>query len=155
MNKGTSTDTKPHHLCGPQTIETIIRKPGKYVVAYSVMCSWLCTSLCISIGFTFLKKYYNVLYQALIPNCKLTIGILKEHLEISDDVKDYILEGSNLRIKCQRIINLLIFYLDRERDYKQFCYLFNLISVLTDLPHRLTAGMHMCMYNIRFKDFIL
>ena len=73
---------------------------------------------CVSIGFTFLKKYYNTLYQALIPNCKLTISTLKQHLEISDDVKDYILEGSNLRIKCQRIINLLIFYLDRERDYR-------------------------------------
>ena len=39
MNKGTSTDTKPHHLCGPQTIETIIQKPGKYVVVYLVIYS--------------------------------------------------------------------------------------------------------------------
>ena len=29
MNEETVTDSKPHHLCGPQTIETIIRKPGK------------------------------------------------------------------------------------------------------------------------------
>ena len=134
---------KPHHLCGPQVTELVMRKPGR-LFDYSDLFNDL---FYISLGFLFLNKYYNLLYQALIPNCKLTINILKEHLEITDDTKNYILAGGNPRIKCQRVLNLLIIHLDRERDYMQFCYLFNIISVMTDLPYRLIAGIYSTLVN--------
>ena len=70
---------------------------------------------------------------------------MKEHLEISDNTKDYILEGDNPRIRCQRVLNLLIVHLDRERDYMKFCFLFNMISVISDLPYRLITG-NVCIY---------
>ena len=77
-----------------------------------------------------------------MPNCKLTIKILKPHLEIPSDVESFILNGESSRISCQRIINLLLVELDITRDYKQFCHLFNLISVMTDLTDKLRAGMY-------------
>ena len=82
-----------------------------------------------------------MLYQSLIPNCKLTIKILKQHLEIPSDVESFIVNGESSRIRCQRIINLLLVQLDTTRDYKHFCYLFNKISVMTDLTDKLRTGM--------------
>ena len=111
--------------------------------------------VCSSTEFSFLNKYYNLLYQTLIPNCNLTINVLKKHLHVSDDTKNYILEGASQRIKCQRVLNLLIVHLDRGRDFMQFFNLFNLISIVTDLPHKFIAGnysicvcynMQMCIY---------
>ena len=85
-------------------------------------------------------RCYNLLYQSLIPNSKLTINTLKVHLKFSNCVESYILSGRNPRIRCQRILNMLIVHLDRERDYAQFCHLINMISVITDLSHRLSIG---------------
>ncbi|XP_065894306.1 uncharacterized protein [Dysidea avara] len=109
----TATST-PDCLYGQQVIGVIMRKPE----------------------FSFLIRYYNLLYQSLIPNCKLTIKILKHRLEIPSDVESFIVNGESSRIRCQRIINLLLVQLDTTRDYKHFCYLFNMISVMTDLPDK-------------------
>ena len=76
-----------------------------------------------------------------MPNCKLTIKILKQHLEVSSDVESFIVNGESSRIRCQRIINLLLVQLDTTRDYKNFCNLFNMISVMTDLPDKLRKGI--------------
>jgi len=91
--------------------------------------------------FSFLIRYYNLLYQSLIPNCKLTITILKQHLEIPSDVESSIVNEGSSRIRCQRIINLLLAQLDTTRDYKQFCDLFNKVSVMTDITDKLRTGM--------------
>ncbi|XP_065894258.1 uncharacterized protein [Dysidea avara] len=106
---------KSDYLYGPQMIDGIMRKPE----------------------FSLLIRYYNLLYQSLMPNCKLTIKILKQHLEVSSDVESFIVNGESSRIRCQRIINLLLVQLDTTRDYKNFCNLFNMISVMTDLPDKL------------------
>jgi len=95
---------------------------------------------CFLTEFSFLIRYYNLLYQSLIPNCKLTIKILKQHLEIPSDVESFIINGESSRIRCQRIINLLLVQLDTTRDYKNFCYVFNMITVMTDLPNKLKTG---------------
>ena len=95
-----------------------------------------------STEFSILIRYYNLLYQSLIPNCKLTIEILKQHLEIPSDVESYIVNGESSRIRCQRIINLLLVQLDTTRDYKQFCDLFNMISIMIDLPDKLRKGIY-------------
>ena len=80
-----------------------------------------------------------MLYQSLIPNCKLNIKILKQHLEISSDVESFIVNGESSRIRCQRVVDLLLVQLDTTRDCKHFCYLFNMISV-TDLTNKLRTG---------------
>jgi len=90
--------------------------------------------------FSFLIRYYYLLYQSLIPNCKLTIKILKQHFEIPSDVESFVVNGKSTRIRCQRIINLLLVQLDNTRDYKQFCHFFNIISVMTDLTDKLSEG---------------
>ena len=102
--------------------------------------------------FSFLIRCYNLLYQSLIPNSKLTINTLKVHLKFSNSVESYILSGRNPRIRCQRILNMQIVHLDRERDYAQFCHLINMISIITDLSHRLSIGntyVSIVLHNIR------
>ena len=95
-----------------------------------------------STGLSILIRYYNLLYQSLIPNCKLTIKILKQHLEIPSDVESYIVNGESSRMRCQRIINFLLVRLDTTGDYKHFCDLFNMISIMIDLPDKLRKGIY-------------
>ena len=77
----------------------------------------------------------------MIPNYKVAVKVLKQHLDIPSDVESFIVDGESSRIRCQRVLNLLLVQLDTTRDYKHFCYLFNMISVMTDLPDKLRAGM--------------
>ena len=93
------------------------------------------------IEFSFLIRYYSLLYQSLIPNCKLTINTLRQHITISDNVEEYIVDAASHRTSCQRLIHFLLTRLQSEKDYMQFCYHLNLISVMTDLPYRLIAGI--------------
>ena len=58
-------------------------------------------------------------------------------------MENLIVNGECPRIRCQMIFNFLLVQLDATRDYKQFCSLFNLISVMIDLPEKLRTGM-MC-----------
>ena len=96
------------------------------------------------IEFSFLIKYYNLLYQSLIPNCKLTINTLRQHISISDNIEQYIVGAASHRTSCRRLINFLLTRLYSEKDYMQFCYHLNIISVLTDLPFTLITGMYVC-----------
>ena len=73
-------------------------------------------------------------------------------MDVSDDTKNYILEGANRRTKCQRVLNLLIVHLDKERDFMQFCNLFNMISIISDLPHKFIAGITICTYVYVFYN---
>ena len=80
-------------------------------------------------------------------NSKLIINTLKVHLKISDCVESYILSGRNPRTRCQRILNILIVHLDKEKNYAQFCHLINMVSI-TDLSNRLCTGttyIHTCL----------
>ena len=85
-------------------------------------------------------RYYSLLYQSLIPNCKLTVNILRQHISINDNIEQYIVGAADRRTSCQRVINFLLSYLYSGKDYMQFCYHINVISVMTDLPERLIAG---------------
>jgi len=90
---------------------------------------------------SFLMKYYTLLYQAVIPNCTLTIAVLKKHIDISNWEESYIHSGISLRARCQRVINVLLVYLEKEDGILvKFCSLFNKISVLSDISNKLTTG---------------
>ena len=93
------------------------------------------------IEFSFLIRYYSLLYQSLIPNCKLTINTLRQHINISDNIEQYIVGAASHRTSCQRLINFLLTRLYSEQDYMQFCYWLYIISVMSDLPYRLITGM--------------
>ena len=110
------------------------------VIAYTIVNNYLL--FYFSIEFSFLIRYYSLLYQSLIPNCKLTINTLRQHISISDNIEQYIVGAASRRASCQRLINFLLTHLYSEKDYMQFCYLLSVISVMTDLPYRLTVGMH-------------
>ena len=126
----------PDQLIGPAVIDMIMNKPG--------MIRWFCSvlfAILFSTEFSFLSRYYNLLYQSLIPNCKLTINTLRQHISISDNIEQYIVGAENCRTSCQRLINFLLTRLYSEKDYKQFCYHINIVSVLADLPDRLSTGI--------------
>ncbi|XP_065885277.1 uncharacterized protein [Dysidea avara] len=118
-------------LYGPQIIDVIMRKPE----------------------FSFLIKQYYLLYQSLIPNCKLTIKLLKQHIEITSDVERFIVNGESSRIRCQRIINLLLVQLDTTRNYKHFCCLLNMVTVMTYLPDKLMAGTMCSTRPVKYGAF--
>ena len=125
----------PDQLIGPQVIDMIMNKPG--MIRWFKMCYFL---FYFSIEFSFLIRYYSLLCQSLIPNCKLTINTLCQHISISDNIEQYIVGAASHRTSCQRLINFLLIRLYSEKDYMQFCYHLNIISVMTDLPYRLIAG---------------
>lgn len=125
----------PDQLIGPQVIDVIMNKPGMIMlIPYHLL-------FYFSIEYSFLIRYYYLLYQSLIPNCKLTINTLRQHISISDNIEQYIVSATNHRTSCQRLINFLLTHIYSEKDYMQFCYCLNIISVLTDLPYRLIAGI--------------
>ena len=125
----------PDQLIGPQVIDMIMNKPG--MIRWFKLCYFL---FYFSIEFSFLIRYYSLLYQSLIPNCKLTINTLRQHISISDNIEQYIVGAASHRTSCQRLINFLLTRLYSEKDYMQFCYHLNIISVMTDLPYRLIIG---------------
>ena len=125
----------PDQLIGPQVIDMIMNKPG--MIRWFKLC---CLLFYFSTEFSFLIRYYSLLYQSLIPNCKLTINTLRQHISISDNIEQYIVGAASHRTSCQRLINFLLTRLYSEKDYMQFCYHLNIISVMTDLPYRLIEG---------------
>ena len=129
-------------LIGPQVIDMIMNKPG--MIRWSKLYHLI---FYFSIEFSFLIRYYSLLYQSLIPNCKLTINTLRQHISISDNMEQYIVGAASHRTRCQRLINFLLTRLDSERDYMKFCYYLNAISVMTNLPYRLIAGTYVCTYE--------
>ena len=130
----------PDQLTGPQVIDIVMNKPGMiHWCKLSHLLFYFLTE------FSFLIRYYNLLYQSLIPNCKLTISTLRRHISISDAIERYIVSAGTHRISCQRLINFLLTCLHSDNDYKQFCYLLKIISV-TDLYSTLITGMlHACI----------
>ena len=66
--------------------------------------------------------------------------MLSQHIDMSRIVAQYIIEGSSPRVRCQRIINVLLVNLDSIRDYMQFCFQLDTISLLTDLPCKMITG---------------
>ena len=104
-----------------------------------ILCYFL---IYFSIEFSFLIRYYSLLYQSLIPNCKLTIKTLRQHISISDNIEQYIVGAASHRTSCQRLINFLLMRLYSEKNYMQFCYHLSIVSVMTDLPYRMITGTH-------------
>ena len=142
----------PDQLIGSQVIDMIMNKPGMircFKIYYSL--------LYFSIEFSFLTKYYSLLYQSLIPNCTLTINTLRQHISISDNIEQYIVGAASHRTSCQRLINFLLTCLYSEKDYMQFCHHFNIISVMSDVPYKLTAGIYsvMCVAMVVMKHFLV
>ena len=87
-----------------------------------------------------MNRYYYVLYQSIIPNCRIALPILHQFYSISKDMEDYILTGASAKACTQKILNFLLVCLDNEKDYMKFCVVINSVSVMTNLPYRMIAG---------------
>ena len=143
----------PDQLIGPQVIDMIMNKPGM-IRCFKIIYYYL---FYFSIEFSFLAKYYSLLYQSLIPNCTLTINRLRQHISISDNIERYIVGAASHRTSCQRLINFLLIRLYSEKDYMQFCHHFNIISVMSDVPYRLPAGIYFVIFvaMVEMKHFLV
>ena len=91
-------------------------------------------------GYSFLASKYNLMYQCIMPNCRLTIANLRKHCDLSDEVEEHILESSCMRICCQRLLDFMLDLLNTDKDYMKFCYLLFLSTVVTDLPCQLISS---------------
>ena len=94
-----------------------------------------------STEYLFLSRYYYLLQKSIIPNCRITLPILHQYYDISRNVEDYILNAISTKECVQRLLNFLLVELDIEKDYMKFCVVINSISVMTNLPYRMIAGM--------------
>ena len=95
-----------------------------------------------------MNRYYYLIHNSIIPNCRITLPILHQYYTVSRDVEDYILTGTTAKVCVQRLINFLLVNLDNEKDYMKFCVVINSISVMTNLPYRMIAGTYICTYVI-------
>ena len=95
-----------------------------------------------------MNRYYYLLHNSILPNCRITLPILHQYYTVSRDVENYILTGTTANICVQRLLNFLLVSLDNEKDYMKFCVVINSISVMTNLPHRMIAGMYIHNYVI-------
>ena len=82
-----------------------------------------------------MSRYYYLLNQSIIPNCRITLPILHQYYTVSRDVEDYILTGTTAKRCIQRLLNFLL-----VKDHMKFCVVINSISVMTNLSYRLIAG---------------
>ena len=87
-----------------------------------------------------MTRYYYLLYNSIIPNCRITLPILHQYYNISRDVEDYILTGETARDRIKNLLNFLLVCLDSDKDYMKFCVVINSISVMTNLSHRMIEG---------------
>ena len=71
----------------------------------------------------------------------MAIGILREHIEITSDVEQYILNRGSARQRCQQLLNFLLVRLDENKDYMEFCNLIQLTSVLSNLNAKMISGI--------------
>ena len=60
-------------------------------------------------------------------------------------MEEYISTGNTANVRIERLLNFLLVSLDTEKDYMKFCVVINSISIMTNLPYRMVAGMCMCI----------
>ena len=80
------------------------------------------------------------MYQSLIPNCRVTLSVIKQHYTINDATEQYIITGPTARARVQRLLNFLLTCLNADKDHIKFCTLINSITVLSELPHKMNEG---------------
>ena len=103
------------------------------------------TYIIFLIEFPFLIRYYNLLYQSLIPNCFLTLNTVQRYYDISQSGLKLILEGPTVKVRVQRLLNFLLKSLNADKDHVKFCNVISSITVLGDLPHKLIKGILILM----------
>ena len=69
-------------------------------------------------------------------------------------MEEYISTGDTANVHTERLLNFLLVSLDTEKDYMKFCVVINSISIMTNLPYRMVAGMYMRI-QIYYNSFII
>jgi len=66
-----------------------------------------------------------------MPNCKLSVDVLKRYYKTSSQVVSFILNGSNTRICNQRVLTFILNEFEKDYDILRFCVV---IEQLIQLP---------------------
>lgn len=66
-----------------------------------------------------------------MPNCKLSVDILKRYYRVSQNVITFILSGRNMRICNQRLLTFILNEFVKDYDFLRFCVV---IENLIQLP---------------------
>jgi len=99
--------------------------------------------------FSLLTRYYNLLYQSLIPNCCLTLNTVQRYYDISQSEQKLILTGPTVKIRVQYLLNFLMKSLNADKDHVKFCNVISAITVMGDLPHKLTEGTYTDIITVK------
>ena len=108
-------------------------------------------SHCSITGYVTLPGYYNILYQSFMPNCKLSVKILKRYYRVSDQVITFILGGSNMRICNQRLLTFILTEFEKDYDISRFCVVVEQLIQLPELRRiadKLRNGLFQCVHFI-------
>ncbi|XP_065910081.1 uncharacterized protein [Dysidea avara] len=91
----------------------------------------VCSRISNHSGYARLTRYYNILYQSFMPNCKLSVEVLRRHYHISSEVISFICSGRTVRICNQRVLTFLLTEFEKDHDISKF---FSIVKQLIQLP---------------------
>ena len=66
-----------------------------------------------------------------MPNCKLSVKVLKRYYKVSDQVTTFILSGSDMRMCNQRLLTFILTEFEKDYDISRFCVV---VEQLIQLP---------------------
>ena len=66
-----------------------------------------------------------------MPNCKLSVRVLKRYYKVSEQVTTFILSSGNMRIGNQRLLTFILTEFEKDYDISRFCVM---VEQLIQLP---------------------
>ncbi|XP_065910436.1 uncharacterized protein [Dysidea avara] len=93
----------------------------------------VCSRISKHSGYARLAKYYNIFYQSFMPNCKLSVEVLRRHYHISSEVISFICSGRTIRICNQRVLTFLLTEFEKDYNISKFLSIVEQLIQLPDL----------------------
>ena len=86
-----------------------------------------------------------------MPNCKLSVEILRRYYRVSREVISFILSGSNMRICNQRLLTFILTEFDKDYDILRFCAVVEQLIQLPEL-RRIADKLRNGLFSTYFCD---
>lgn len=93
-----------------------------------------------------------------MPNCKLSIEVVKRYYRVLPDVASFILSGKNMRECNQRVLTFILSEFEKEYDILRLCAVIEQLIQLPELrkiADKLRNGLfqhYMLIYDIWFSS---
>ena len=104
-----------------------------------------------------LAKCYNIFYQSFMPNCKLSVEVLRRHYHISSETISYICNGRTIRICNQRVLTFLLTEFEKDNNISKFFFIMKQLVQLPDLRRnidQLRDGLAVLIMLVNVPKFV-